>query len=241
MRWRTRVARAVPLVIDCDQVAVVLIDPATEAAETAAYGLPPAIEAKLLEARFLVPLTQPAEWSLVCDDRTSAALDPTLADYLRRTQAEAIASFPIAANGELIGWIVVGVTNGPERLRHSTNLEERLRGLAGQAATAICNARLLDQIRHQALHDALTGLPNRALILDRAEQMLERARRHRRPRRCSSTSTASRTSTTPWAMPSATSCCRRSPARLCGHPARQRHRSAGSAATSSSSWSTAPP
>jgi diguanylate cyclase (GGDEF)-like protein len=177
----TRVARAVPLVIDCDQVAVVLIDPATEAARNAAaYGFPPAIEAKLLEARFLVPLTQPAEWSLVCDDRASAALDPTLADYLRRTQAEAIASFPIAANGELIGWIVVGVTNGPERLRHSTNLEERLRGLAGQAANAICNARLLDQVRHQALHDSMTGLPNRTLILDRAEHMLARARRERR-------------------------------------------------------------
>ncbi|HWK28435.1 MAG TPA: EAL domain-containing protein [Solirubrobacter sp.] len=33
------------------------------------------------------------------------------------------------------------------------------------------------QLRHQALHDALTGLPNRALIMDRAEQMLAQARR----------------------------------------------------------------
>jgi diguanylate cyclase (GGDEF)-like protein/PAS domain S-box-containing protein len=38
-----------------------------------------------------------------------------------------------------------------------------------------------DELRHQALHDFLTGLPNRALILDRAEQMLVRARRTHGP------------------------------------------------------------
>ncbi|MHB8575669.1 MAG: putative bifunctional diguanylate cyclase/phosphodiesterase [Dehalococcoidia bacterium] len=36
---------------------------------------------------------------------------------------------------------------------------------------------LEERLRHQAFHDALTGLPNRALVLDRAQQMLARARR----------------------------------------------------------------
>jgi diguanylate cyclase (GGDEF)-like protein len=38
-----------------------------------------------------------------------------------------------------------------------------------------------DELAHQALHDALTGLPNRVLVIDRATQMLGRAQRIRAP------------------------------------------------------------
>jgi diguanylate cyclase (GGDEF)-like protein len=94
---------------------------------------------------------------------------------------EAVATAPIVIDDVVRGLLVAGVHDVPERLSDMPNFRERFVGLASQASIALRNAWLVDQMRHQSLHDPLTGLPNRALIMDRAEQMLARASRRGDP------------------------------------------------------------
>ena len=68
--------------------------------------------------------------------------------------------YPVTADGEVIGVgaVFVDVTELKEA-------EQTQRDLT-------------TELRYQALHDSLTGLPNRTLIIDRVEQMLARGRRN---------------------------------------------------------------
>ena len=68
--------------------------------------------------------------------------------------------YPVRVHGEIIGVGAVFVD--------VTELKE-----AEQTQSDLTN-----ELRHQALHDSLTGLPNRTLIIDRVEQMLARGRRN---------------------------------------------------------------
>ena len=104
---------------------------------------------------------------------------PPLAEIMRVTGVVTLATSPVAIDGAVLGFLVAAVGDDPDRILHDPQLADRFAGLAGQAAVALRNGLLLDRIRHQSLHDSLTGLPNRTLIIDRAEQMLARARRNR--------------------------------------------------------------
>jgi diguanylate cyclase (GGDEF)-like protein len=169
-----RCVRAVPAVVDCDRAAVFLVDEVTGNARVVAHmGYPPEAESRLRAVS--TPVRNPAD-----DAVASAGLPQSSATV--RDLASAVGSVgaivvPIVSNAERIGWLSASVTEDADRLENDPEALERLRGLAALAGTAVRNAGLVEQIRHQALHDALTGLPNRALVLDRVEQMVSRARR----------------------------------------------------------------
>ena len=52
-----------------------------------------------------------------------------------------------------------------------------LRAIANTLATALARLRSEDRMRHEALHDPLTGLANRTLLRDRLEHALARSER----------------------------------------------------------------
>ena len=168
-------ASIIPSVIDCDRAIVSL---ALSASETtwayATHGFDPATEAAL---RAIATPTFSGSLDAWLYRHPVDAPAGGLSATLVASGSVAARSLGITLNGELFGWITVDVTAHPERLDDDIEIAERLRGLAGQAAIAIHNARLLEEIRYQALHDSLTGLPNRVLILDRVERAMARSRR----------------------------------------------------------------
>jgi diguanylate cyclase (GGDEF)-like protein len=81
---------------------------------------------------------------------------------------------PMISRDRTIGWIVATL-DATSRHLVDTEVTYRMQTLASQGATAITNVSLVDKVRHQARHDSLTDLPNRAYIFERADRMLDAA------------------------------------------------------------------
>ena len=90
---------------------------------------------------------------------------------------------PVQEDGEVVGSLVVG-SYTPGR-RFSLAEQEALMAFADHASVALTDARMVETLReallaarHDAMHDLLTGLPNRALLLDRLSQAAARSTRN---------------------------------------------------------------
>src|SRR3712207_7685691 len=97
---------------------------------------------------------------------------PVLRQLLTALELPDVVAAPVVAGPTSLGVATASWPAGraPELL--AGEFLHRLRGVGDQAATALQRARLLETVRHQATHDALTGLPNRVLFLERLESAL---------------------------------------------------------------------
>jgi diguanylate cyclase (GGDEF)-like protein len=169
-------ASAVPAVIGCDRAIVVLRVAGRRDARIAwAHGYTEEVTEWLLSLDVRLPPIRDGEVGIYGEHEARG--NPLLRDVMHRTATDSFAVVPIIVDGEVAGLVVADIGGPRQNPVDPEELRERLRGLAGQASTAVRNARLLDQVRHQSLHDPLTGLANRELLSDRLTHMFESAAR----------------------------------------------------------------
>ena len=117
-------------------------------------------------------LTGPEVLELRSGETVPAYLEP-----LVQLGATSFVVLPLSYQRQLSGIIALG-----ERFDLVPTEEDRvqMRRLADQAAVALANARMLDQVRELAYYDSLTGLPNRLSYKERLAYALEQASRNQK-------------------------------------------------------------
>jgi diguanylate cyclase (GGDEF)-like protein len=159
-----------------DSVALRLLDPLdpTELLLAAAEGMSP----ELMRSVRRVPAHVGAAGRAVAEGRIVVVDDyqstPAMISELGLVTALAV---PLHEHGAAIGSLVVG---SKTRRVFEEHEREMLAVYAEQASVALAAAKTADSIR-QAFLDSLTGLANRALLLDRVELALARGQREQRP------------------------------------------------------------
>jgi diguanylate cyclase (GGDEF)-like protein len=109
---------------------------------------------------------------VVEDYAGEARFKPTPA--LRRHEGAATIGVVVGAQKRPYG-VLAAHSRTPRQFR--TDEVDFMQGIANVLAEAIAREAAEDRMRHQALHDPLTGLPNRTLLLERLGHWLERAER----------------------------------------------------------------
>ena len=139
------------------------------------------LERALANARHITTTHRPLLYPNVFTDEHELPLDAELKRYYERGHVLSLATFPLWSGQKLLG--TLSFSSGAARAFDPAEVEF-LALLTEQAVFAIewLNAHQQLQEANAALaraatHDALTGLPNRTLFLDRLSHALARARR----------------------------------------------------------------
>jgi diguanylate cyclase (GGDEF)-like protein len=165
------VTEALPRIVGCTRASLLLWDPGAGVLRaSSAFGMS-GDQRAVLQGAELRPEETP-ELIGMLTDRTPRVIDdstssPMLRALLRSINSAEIVAVPLLAGTTFLGVVTAGWSTGEVHASLMGDVLVRLRGVGDQASTALQKARLLETVSHQASHDALTGLPNRVLFLDR--------------------------------------------------------------------------
>src|SRR3954451_13294382 len=170
------VSEALPRIVGCTSAGILMWDPASGSLQShSTVGLSDEGTA-LLKTTMLRAEDVPELVGMLTDREpriiSSASSSEALQDLLRGIGTEDVVAVPLLAGKTFLGVATAGWRAGEAPTTLAGDVLARLRGVGDQATTALQKARLLATVRHQATHDALTGLPNRTLFLDRLEAAL---------------------------------------------------------------------
>ncbi|MFN4361721.1 MAG: putative bifunctional diguanylate cyclase/phosphodiesterase [Hylemonella sp.] len=102
---------------------------------------------------------------------------PDFLSMVADTGAQRILVLPIFWREQVSGLLAIGLME-PREFSHE--LVQQARDLVNRIGVALAAQARDEQLKYQAFHDALTGLPNRPLLLERLTQEMARARRSER-------------------------------------------------------------
>ncbi len=165
------VTEALPRVVGCSSASVMLWDPAEGQlrARAAANVTRPA--SGILAGTPLRPEDTPELVDLLTAREPRIIRDADSSPALRRLLAAIgvadVVALPLVADGAFVGVATASWETGRAPAELHGDVLARLSGVGDQATSALQRARLLETVRHQATHDALTGLPNRVLFRER--------------------------------------------------------------------------